>query len=193
MCIRDRKSIDPYINSQSIILSFIAGISVNKIEKLFTTNVSIVRCMTNLAISERHSYLFYFLKRSSKNVIDKINKFLAAFSIAKKCPKENNIDKLTALYGSGPAYYIFFNEIIKKSFVQMGFNKKESDEYSHSLMLDSSELLGKSDSQHLLKCIASKGGTTEAALAQLKKDKVDLCVRRAVQQAYKKSKRILSK
>ena len=60
-------------------------------------------------------------------------------------------------------------------------------------MLDSSELLGKSDSQHLLKSIASKGGTTEAALSQLKKDKVDLSIRRAVQQAYKKSKKILSK
>ena len=60
-------------------------------------------------------------------------------------------------------------------------------------MLDSSELLGMSDSQYLLKSIASKGGTTEAALSQLKKDKVDLSVRRAVQQAYKKSKKILSK
>ena len=187
------KSIDPYLNSQTIILSFIAGISVNHIEKLFTTNVNVVRCMTNLAISERQSYLFYYMKKSSKKVVDKINKFLSAFSITKKCSKENHIDKLTALYGSGPAYYIFFNSIIKKSFEQMGFNKKESGEYTHSLLLDSSELLRKSDSQHLLKCIASKGGTTEAALSQLKKDKVDLCVRSAVQQAYKKSKKILSK
>ena len=75
----------------------------------------------------------------------------------------------------------------------MGFNKKESDNYTYSLMLDSSELLGISDSQYLLKAIASKGGTTEAALSQLKKDKVDLSIRRAVQQAYKKSKKILSK
>ena len=75
----------------------------------------------------------------------------------------------------------------------MGFNQKESDNYTHSLMLDSSELLGISDSQYLLKSIASKGGTTETALSQLKKDKVDSSVRRAVQQAYKKSKKILSK
>tara|TARA_Y100000816_G_scaffold197464_1_gene144538 strand:+ start:635 stop:817 length:183 start_codon:yes stop_codon:yes gene_type:complete len=60
-------------------------------------------------------------------------------------------------------------------------------------MLDASELLGISDSKYLLKAIASKGGTTEAALSQLKKDKVDLSVRRAVQQAYKKSKKILIK
>ena len=187
------KSIDPYVNSQTIILSFIAGISVNQIEKLLTADVNIVRCMTNLAISERQSYMFYFMKKGSKKVVDKINKFLLTFSATKKCSEENHINKLTALYGSGPAYYIFFNSIIKKSFEQMGFNKKESDNYTHSLMLDSSELLGISDSQYLLRAIASKGGTTEAALSQLKKDKVDLSVRRAVQQAYKKSKKILSK
>ena len=187
------KSIDPYVNSQTIILSFIAGISVNQIERLFTANVNIVRCMTNLAISERQSYMFYFMKKGSKKVTDKINKFLLTFSVGKKCSEENHINKLTALYGSGPAYYIFFNSIIKKSFEQMGFNEKESDNYTQSLMLDASELLGISDSKYLLKAIASKGGTTEAALSQLKKDKVDLSIRRAVQQAYKKSKKILSK
>ena len=105
------KSINPYVNSQTIILSFIAGISVNQIEQLFTANVSIVRCMTNLAISERQSYLFYFMKKGSKKVVDKVNKFLLTFSVTKKCSEENQINKLTALYGSGPAYYIFFKFI----------------------------------------------------------------------------------
>ena len=75
----------------------------------------------------------------------------------------------------------------------MGFNQKEADNYTHSLMLDSSELLEINDSHHLLKSIASKGGTTEAALSELKTNKVDLSVRRAIQQAYKKSKKILNK
>ena len=51
------KSIDPYVDDQTIILSFIAGISVNQIEKLLAANVNIARCMTNLAISERQSYI----------------------------------------------------------------------------------------------------------------------------------------
>ena len=92
------KSIDPYVNSQTIILSFIAGISVNQIEKLLTADVNIVRCMTNLAISERQSFMFYFMKKGSKKVTDKINKFLLTFSVTKKCYEENHINKLTALY-----------------------------------------------------------------------------------------------
>ena len=91
------------MNSQTIILSFIAGISVNQIEKLLTADVNIVRCMTNLAISERQSYVFYFMRKGSKKVVDKINKFLLTFSTTKKCSEEDDINKLTALSGSGRA------------------------------------------------------------------------------------------
>ena len=128
--------------------------------------------MTNLAISERQSYMFYFMKKGSKKVVDKINKFLLTFSVTKKCSEENHINKLTALYGSGPAYYIFFNSIIKKSFEQMGFNKKESDSYTHSLMLDSSELLGIMIHNIYSKQLPQREARLKP-LSQLKKDKVD--------------------
>ena len=86
------KSLDPYMNSQTVILSFIAGISVNQIKKLLTDDVNIVRCMTNLAISEWQSYVFYFMNKGSKKVVDKINKFLLTFSAIKKCSEENHIN-----------------------------------------------------------------------------------------------------
>ena len=170
-----------------------AGISIKQIQDNLSANFNIIRAMTNLTVSNGEAIIFYYNKTPFKKNIMKAEAFFKTFSKIKKCKSEDQLDKLTALYGSGPAYYIFFNSIIKRSFEQMGFNKKESDSYTHSLMLDSSELLGISDSQDLLRAIASKGGTTEAALSQLKKDKVDLSVRRAVQQAYKKSKKILSK
>ena len=44
-----------------------------------------------------------------------------------------------------------------------------------------------------LKSIASKGGTTEAALSQLKKDKVHKRINKAIHQAYNRSKKILGK
>tara|TARA_B100000035_G_scaffold291706_2_gene279762 strand:+ start:1412 stop:2206 length:795 start_codon:yes stop_codon:yes gene_type:complete len=187
------KSIDPYISDHTIILSFMAGIKIKQIEKMFSRKIKVVRCMTNLAISVGQSYLFYFMSKSSKMISNKLNKFLSSFSVAKRCARETSIDKLTALYGSGPAYYIFFNDIVKNSFIQMGFTKKESELYTSSLMLGSTKLLDKNDSLDLLKSIASKGGTTEAALSQLKKDKVDKNVDKAIQQAYMKSLKILEK
>ena len=183
--------IEPYISDRAIILSFMAGIRTKQIQELLTSETRVIRCMTNLAISVGQSYLFYFMNTPSKIISNKLNKFFSSFTIMKRCNSESDIDKLTALYGSGPAYYVFFNSIVKDSFEQMGFTKKESKLYTNSLMIGATKLIERYDSLDLLKSIASKGGTTEAALFQLKKDKVDKNVSKAIQQAYKKSKRIL--
>lgn len=185
--------IEPHISDRAIILSFMAGIRTKQIQELLTSKTRVIRCMTNLAISVGQSYLFYFMNTPSKIISNKLNKFFSSFTIMKRCNSESDIDKLTALYGSGPAYYVFFNSIVKDSFEQMGFTKKESKLYTNSLMIGATKLIERYDSLDLLKSIASKGGTTEAALFQLKKDKVDKNVSKAIQQAYKKSKRILKK
>ena len=75
----------------------------------------------------------------------------------------------------------------------MGFNRKDSELYTNSLMSGSTNLIARNGTQELLKSIASKGGTTEAALSQLKKDKVHKSINKAIHQAYNRSKKILGK
>ena len=61
-------------------------------------------------------------------------------------------------------------------------------------MLGTSKLIQEEPkAEKLLRSIASKGGTTEAALTQLKKNKVDAFINKAIQQAFKKSRKILLK
>ena len=187
------KSIDPYVSNNTIVLSFMAGIKIKQIQELLTQKIIVVRCMTNLAISVGNAFLFYFVNKSVKSLPNKLNKFLSTFASIRRCHSENNIDKLTALYGSGPAYYVFFNNIVKNTFTHMGFSKKESELYTNSLMSGTTNLIASNDTQDLLKLIASKGGTTEAALSQLKKDKVDKSVNKAIKEAYERSKKILGK
>lgn len=187
------KSINPYISDHSIILSFMAGIKIRQIQDELTHKIRVIRCMTNLAVSVEHSFLFYFIGKSTETIPRKLNKFLSSFASIKRCVSENSIDKLTALYGSGPAYYVFFNDIVKNSFIQMGFNRKDSELYTNSLMSGSTNLIARNGTQELLKSIASKGGTTEAALSQLKKDKVHKSINKAIHQAYNRSKKILGK
>ena len=71
----------------------------------------------------------------------------------------------------------------------MGFTKKESKLYTNSLMIGATKLIERYDSLDLLKSIASKGGTTEAALFQLKKDKVDKNVSKAIQASLQEIKK----
>ena len=124
----------------------------------------------------------------------KAEDFFKTFSQIKKCKSEDQLDKLTALYGSGPAYYVYFNDIITKSFMKLGFNRRDSMIYADNLISETSNLLKDSpNTRNLIKAIASKGGTTEAALLKLKNDKVQEKVLLAIKSAYDKSKNILKK
>ena len=188
------KSIAPLINKKTIILSFMAGITISQIKENLSSKNNVIRCMTNLAISSESNYVFYYTKSLSKIMLARTKDFLSAFSHLKKCADEDQIDKLTALYGSGPAYYVFYNDIIRESFMNMGFNKKESILYTNSLISGSAKLIKKnSDTNSLLNSIASKGGTTEAALKYIKRNSIKLHIMKALKEAYKRSKRILNK
>ena len=107
------KAIDPYVSNNTIILSFMAGIKIKQIQELLTQKIIVVRCMTNLAISVGNAFLFYFVNKSIKSLPNKLNKFLSSLASIRRCHSENNIDKLTALYGSGPAYYVFLITLLR--------------------------------------------------------------------------------
>ena len=118
------------------------------------------------------------MKPYSISITNRIKQFLSSFSTLKRCKSENEIDILTALYGSGPAYYVLYNDIIRNLFIKMGFTKKDSIVFTNDLMSGSTKMLIKNPSTHgILKAIASKGGTTEAALKELKKKNLENCVR----------------
>ena len=188
------KSIDRFLNKKTIIISFMAGISIKQIQDNLSANFNIIRAMTNLTISNGEAIIFYYNKTPFKKNTMKAEVFFKKFSKIKKCKSEDQLDKLTALYGSGPAYYVYFNDIITKSFMKLGFNRRDSMIYADNLISETSNLLKDSpNARNLIKAIASKGGTTEAALLKLKNDKVQEKVLLAIKSAYDKSKNILKK
>ena len=195
---KDYKSILNEINKfdlkKTILVSFMAGITHDQIKDNIKNDVAVIRCMTNISISNIKSYIFYFSKSLGRNNTKILQDFFSQFSKLKKCHIESDIDKLTALYGSGPAYYVYFNKIIYESFIQMGYSKKDSKKYSDNLLEGAAELIKDSnDSDHIIDTISSKGGTTEAALLEFKKNKISQVLSKGIIQAYKKSKNILKK
>ena len=122
----------------------------------------------------------------SRNIINKLDKFFGIFSKLKKCSNEGDIDKITALYGSGPAYYVYFNKIIKDVFINMGYREKDATIFTNDLMHGASKIIkNNKNSDDIMSAIASKGGTTQAALTELKNNKVDSLVLKAIKKAYK--------
>ena len=75
-------------------------------------------------------------------------------------------DAVTALSGSGPAYFFYIVKQMVEAGKQMGFDQHTSEMLVKQTMLGSYHLLNNSEKNldELIKAVASKGGTTEAAL-----------------------------
>ncbi len=181
-----------YLSKKTIIVSFMAGIESSLIRKKLKQNIPIVRCMTNITISDIESHVFYWMKPFSKSVISKFENFFSGFCKLKKCSDEKDIDKITALYGSGPAYYVYFNQIIKDIFINMGYSNKDATLFTNDLMYGTSKVIQNTENLNtIISAIASKGGTTQAALDELKNNKINSIFLKAIKKAYKKSQNIL--
>ena len=81
---------------------------------------------------------------------------------------ENLIDAVTAISGSGPAYIFYFMDAMIESAMKMGFNHSEAELLVLQTFSGAIDLYQQSSfsCEEWIKKVASKGGTTEAALLQ---------------------------
>ena len=183
------------INSKNIttkiILSIMAGITLNSLEKLIHGKAVFFRAMPNLASSVGSSVTGVF---SRKPIISsykkKIEQLLNTLGWVYWLKSEKLFDPLTAISGSGPAYIFLFLKIMKNSAKKLGFSDRISNQLVLKTIIGVSEVLKKnSDLEALISDVASSGGTTEAALEVLIKGKPNLKVilNKAILAANKRS------
>ena len=87
-----------------ILVSVIAGCSLADLERIFHTD-RVIRCMPNAAAECRASYTPWYARASlSDTDSDIVSRILQAFGKADRVPHEADLDFLTALSGSGPAF-----------------------------------------------------------------------------------------
>jgi pyrroline-5-carboxylate reductase len=86
--------------------------------------------------------------------------------------QEHMIDATTAISGSGPAYVYFFMEAMIQAAEAMGFSQSEAELLVNQTFMGALDLYSKSDlsCSEWISRVASKGGTTEAALLSFKKN-----------------------
>lgn len=82
---------------------------------------------------------------------------------------ETQIDAVTAISGSGPAYVFLFIEALQQAATELGFSPKQARQLSIETVLGAAKLAAQSDEHAgvLRERVTSKGGTTEAALRMM--------------------------
>ena len=178
----------------SILISIVAGKTMGTLKKLSGNNKDIARAMTNTPVTVGFgTSIIYFSKTTTKTNKNKATHLLNLVGQVDEIKNEKHIDTFTALFGSGPAYLYLLIEIWSDLAKKYGL--KNSEEMVIQTMLGSLLLLLKTqDSPKSLRAgVTSKGGTTEAALAEFtKNNNLQKLFKTAVSKAIKRAG-ILSK
>ena len=160
------QSIKQYTHKNQIILSIMAGIKISALSNLNTDKI--VRSMPKLpAQIGMGMTVFTCTTELDKKELFIIQNLLNTTGKSVYVENESMIDAATAISGSGPAYVYYFMEAMINTAIDMGFSRAESELMVNQTFMGAVHL----HNQNKLTCsewiskVASKGGTTEAALA----------------------------
>jgi pyrroline-5-carboxylate reductase len=188
------ESIKDAIRSRKLVISIAAGVKISRIAKILG-NVAIVRAMPNTPalIGEGASALFANAK--AKPMLKKAKAIFSAVGKTVVVNDEGMIDAVTAVSGSGPAYYFLLMEEMIKAAGKLGL----PDDVAKDLVLQTAkgaallaiEADGRGESPvQLRQKVTSPGGTTEAALKVLTKGKFGPLIASAIKKARDRSRKL---
>ncbi len=155
------------LSPSNIIVSIMAGMTLDKIENLLN-HKNIIRAMPN-SPAELGMGMTAFTAHNNLSIenIRKAENLLSTTGRTVFFENEHLLDAVTALSGSGPAYFFYIVKQMVDAGKEMGFDEATSAMLVKQTMLGSFHLLNTANKSldELIKAVASKGGTTEAALS----------------------------
>lgn len=187
------KPIKQFISTDCLIISIAAGITVDTIENCLTKNTAVIRVMPNTPslINLGASGLFanQYASSNQKSIAELI---MNSVGLSIWVDTEELIDVVTAISGSGPAYYFLFMEIFMKSAIKMGLTNEQAKELVQQTALGAANMAIESSEtiEQLRKNVTSPGGTTEAAINSMLDDNIEKILSHALKQAEQRSKEL---
>ncbi len=168
------ESLRPLVDPQQVFLSIMAGVKIKTIAEGLGVE-KIVRAMPNLP-SQIGSGMTVFTSSDAVTRIElvTVQNLLNTTGKTIYAEQEAAIDAATAISGSGPAYVWYFMQSMIAAAQQMGFNQSESELLVSQTINGAMELFTASDltTQEWIQRVASRGGTTEAALKAFRDNKL---------------------
>jgi pyrroline-5-carboxylate reductase len=174
--------------SNKLVVSFAAGIRIGSMEA--ATKARVMRVMTNTPSAiGRATTAFAAGERSSEQDRGKIRKIFAAIGTAVEVSDEQ-IDVVTALAGSGPAFIYSVIEALADGALREGLDGDAALKLAAQMTLGAAELAltsGKSPDE-LIKMVVTPGGTTAAGLQMMEEWKTRDGLAAAVEAATKRGR-----
>ncbi len=176
--------IQPVIQSgRPLIISIAAGIRSTDIDRWLGGGNAIVRCMPNTPALIQAGASGLFANNNTSNAQkDVAEHILASAGITIWVEEEPLLDAVTAVSGSGPAYFFLFMQAMQKAGCDLGLNEKTARLLTQQTALGAARMAleGEDDAATLRAKVTSKGGTTAAAIASLENSNFSTIIENAL-------------
>ena len=178
------ESFSKNISEDILICSPVAGLEIETIQQYVQNKV--IRIMPNLLIRKNNGFI-PFVKNYDDDHLDFIEITLSSLGLTKEFT-EQLFPLITAISGSGPAWYYELSRQLAASATQLGLNKDDAEKLIKELINALPNLINPEDSfDELVNKVKSPKGTTEAGLDSLNNDSFDTIIFNAIQQATNRS------
>lgn len=178
---------------QPLILSVVAGVQTHCLERWLGFNTAIVRAMPNtpalVGASATGLYANLHVTETQKNISESL---LRAVGTTTWLAHEHDLDIVTILSGSGPAYFLLLMEILQKTAEDLGLSTQAAKMLTLQTALGASRLALESTLtvEALKGKIATPGGVTESALNTLETGGLRILIKDALHSAKERLEEI---
>ena len=155
------------LRRDTLIISLLAGLPLAKIAQLLATDAPIIRIMPNIPVSVGAGITaLYANKMAQKNHRAQAETLLQAVGKILWLACESDMDEVTAISGSGPAYLFYLAESLISSGVALGLSQTIARQLAVQSIIGSAQMLAAGDAapDELRRAVTSPHGTTQAAL-----------------------------
>lgn len=183
------------LKPESVVLSIMAGTEINYIQSLLNHHF-VVRAMPNLPVEiSMGMTAFCASSELSHEQILLVENLLSTTGRTLYLKNESQLNAVTALSGSGPAYFFYFMKYIIEAGVTMGLDEHVSSILAKQTMLGTFHLInnGQKSLDAYISSVASKGGTTEAALSAFNAQHMGQTIVNALLKAEQRAKELAIK
>lgn len=180
----------PALAHQPLTISIAAGITAAALQRWLGSAVPIIRCMPNTpALVQSGASGLFATELVSAAQRQQASDILAAVGTVSWLNSEDDIDKVTALSGSGPAYFFLVIEAMTNAGVKLGLDREIARQLTLQTALGAAQMAASSDVDivGLRRRVTSPGGTTEKAINSFIDGGLPELVEQAMTAAYRRA------
>ncbi len=182
----------PVVGPEHVVVSVAAGVTTAHIEAALADGVPVVRCMPNTpALVDEAMTAISPGAHASEEHLAIAESLMAAVGRVVRVP-ESQLDAVTALSGSGPAYFFYLVEAMIDAGILLGLPRTLAAELIVQTAIGSAVMLRDSGEHpvQLREAVTSPGGTTIAAIRELEVHGVRAAMLAAVEAACLRSREL---